>query len=100
MQKKGRHCMDFSFTEEQIAIRDTCRDFAKKKKNPMAKKIDPLAPFRMTLFAKWESWACWVCHSRKNMVARALIFSPTVWLSKKSRVATFRLASQWRPIHR
>jgi len=37
--------MDFSLSEEQIAIRDTCRDFAEQEIKPIAEEIDATGEF-------------------------------------------------------
>ena len=37
--------MDFSFTEEQIAIRNTCREFAEQEIKPIAEEIDATGAF-------------------------------------------------------
>lgn len=44
--------MDFSFTEEQIAIRDTCRDFAEQEIKPIAEKIDATGSFPYDVIRK------------------------------------------------
>ena len=44
--------MDFSFTEEQIAIRDTCRDFAKQEIKPIAEEIDATGSFPYEVMRK------------------------------------------------
>src|SRR5437660_5087355 len=44
--------MDFSFTEEQIAIRDTCRDFAKQEIKPITEEIDATGSFPYEVMRK------------------------------------------------
>ncbi|HEU5229078.1 MAG TPA: acyl-CoA dehydrogenase family protein [Ktedonobacteraceae bacterium] len=44
--------MDFSFTEEQIAIRNTCREFAEQEIKPIAEKIDATGSFPYEVIRK------------------------------------------------
>src|SRR5205085_12653778 len=37
--------MDFTLTEEQIAIRDTCREFAEQEIKPIAEELDATGQF-------------------------------------------------------
>ncbi len=44
--------MDFSLNEEQIAIRDTCREFAEQEIKPIAEEIDATSQFPYALIRK------------------------------------------------
>ena len=44
--------MDFSLNEEQIAIRDTCREFAEQEIKPIAEEIDATSQFPYDLVRK------------------------------------------------
>jgi butyryl-CoA dehydrogenase len=44
--------MDFSLNEEQIAIRDTCREFAVQEIQPIAEKIDAMGEFPYEVIRK------------------------------------------------
>lgn len=44
--------MDFSLNEEQIAIRDTCREFAEQEIRPIAEKIDATGEFPYDIIRK------------------------------------------------
>ena len=44
--------MDFSLNEEQIAIRDTCREFAEQEIKPIAEKIDATGEFPYDVIRK------------------------------------------------
>ena len=44
--------MDFSLNDEQIAIRDTCRDFAEQEIKPIAEKLDATGEFPYALIRK------------------------------------------------
>ena len=41
--------MDFSLSEEQQAIRDTCREFAEQEIKPLAEEMDHTGQFPYTL---------------------------------------------------
>jgi short-chain 2-methylacyl-CoA dehydrogenase len=44
--------MDFSLNEEQLAIRDTCREFAEQEIKPLAEEMDHTGQFPYTLIKK------------------------------------------------
>lgn len=44
--------MDFTLTEEQIAIRDTCREFAEQEIKPIAEELDATGKFPYALIRK------------------------------------------------
>src|SRR5579884_4511383 len=44
--------MDFSLNEEQIAIRDTCREFAEQEIKPIAEELDATGKFPYELIRK------------------------------------------------
>src|SRR5215472_11171195 len=47
--ERGRHFMDFTLNEEQLAIRDTCRDFAEQEIKPIAERLDATGEFPYAL---------------------------------------------------
>src|SRR5258708_33819266 len=44
--------MDFSLNEEQLAIRETCREFAEQEIKPLAEEMDRTAAFPYELIRK------------------------------------------------
>src|SRR5438445_11477447 len=44
--------MDFTLTEEQVAIRDTCREFAEQEIKPIAEELDATGKFPYGLIRK------------------------------------------------
>src|SRR5437763_15136064 len=50
--RKEKNSMDFSLTEEQIAIRDTCREFAEQEIKPLAEELDATGKFPCGLIRK------------------------------------------------
>ena len=40
--------MDFTLSEEQLAIRETCRDFAEQEIKPKAERLDATGASRMS----------------------------------------------------
>ena len=44
--------MDFSLNEEQLAIRDTCREFAEQEIKPLAEEMDATGTFPYALVRK------------------------------------------------
>lgn len=52
MLKNGGKRMDFSFTKEQLMIRDMVKEFAEKEIAPMAEELDRTAQFPIETFKK------------------------------------------------
>ncbi|GAC1670611.1 MAG: acyl-CoA dehydrogenase family protein [Ktedonobacteraceae bacterium] len=50
--KEREQTMDFSLNEEQIAIRDTCREFAEQEIKPIAEEIDATGEFPYIIIRK------------------------------------------------
>src|SRR5579863_6550986 len=51
--REGEHnVMDFSLNEEQLAIRDTCREFAEQEIKPRAEEMDRTGAFPYALIQK------------------------------------------------
>src|SRR5947209_10970505 len=50
--RKEYNNMDFTLTEEQIAIRDTCREFAEQEIKPIAEELDATGKFPYGLIRK------------------------------------------------
>jgi alkylation response protein AidB-like acyl-CoA dehydrogenase len=78
--------MDFTLTEEQVPIRNTCREFAEQEIKPRAQEMDRTGHFRTPSFAVWANWDCWACLSRSDMAVPGLISSPIASRLKKYRV--------------
>src|SRR6266571_1549182 len=51
-KEREQRCMDFSLTEEQLAIRDTCREFAEQEIKPRAEEMDATGAFPYDLVRK------------------------------------------------
>src|SRR5919205_249955 len=49
LRRKEQDEMDFSINEEQIAIRDTCREFAEQEIKPIAERLDATGEFPYAL---------------------------------------------------
>src|SRR5438034_1135753 len=52
MQQKEQNTLDFSLNEEQLAIRDTCREFAQQEIKPLAEEMDRTGAFPYKLIRK------------------------------------------------
>src|SRR2546425_4848449 len=52
MQQKEQNTLDFSLNEEQLAIRDTCREFAQQEIKPIAEEMDRTGAFPYSLVRK------------------------------------------------
>ena len=57
---KGEDTMDFTLSEEQLAIRETCRDFAEQEIKPEASQLDATGRFPYELIQEMgEAWLAW-----------------------------------------
>src|SRR6266705_6539162 len=52
MQQKEQNTLDFSLNEEQLAIQDTCREFAQQEIKPLAEEMDRTGAFPYKLIKK------------------------------------------------
>lgn len=51
-KEREQHDMDFALNEEQLAIRNTCREFAEQEIKPLAEEMDRTGEFPYTLIRK------------------------------------------------